>query len=149
MSLTKCPECGKEISDKATVCPNCGTPFGEKKFCKFCGEAIDNDCVVCPRCGKQVEDIGNKNGQNIIINNNNSASASATATATVTHNVVYGKPKNKWVSLLLCICTLCGHKFYEGKIGMGIVYLFTAGLFGIGWIIDIITLALKPNPYYV
>lgn len=24
MSLIKCPECGKEISSKATKCPNCG-----------------------------------------------------------------------------------------------------------------------------
>lgn len=31
MSLIKCSECGKEISDKAEVCPNCGntsTPKG-------------------------------------------------------------------------------------------------------------------------
>lgn len=27
MSLIKCPECGKEISDKATICPNCGYPI--------------------------------------------------------------------------------------------------------------------------
>ena len=26
MALIKCPECGKEISDKATNCPNCGYP---------------------------------------------------------------------------------------------------------------------------
>tara|TARA_B100000579_G_scaffold173244_1_gene141217 strand:+ start:475 stop:777 length:303 start_codon:yes stop_codon:yes gene_type:complete len=26
MSLIKCSECGKEISDKATTCPNCGCP---------------------------------------------------------------------------------------------------------------------------
>lgn len=58
-------------------------------------------------------------------------------------------PKNKWVSFILCLCTVCGHKFYEGKKGMGILYLFTAGLFGIGWIIDLITLLFKPNPYYV
>lgn len=32
---------------------------------------------------------------------------------------------------------------------MGILYLCTIGLFGIGWIIDIITLAMKPNLYYV
>ena len=31
--LIKCSECGKEISDKAKVCPNCGakTEFAKKK----------------------------------------------------------------------------------------------------------------------
>lgn len=28
------------------------------------------------------------------------------------------------------------HRFYLGHIGMGILFLFTFGLFGIGWIID-------------
>lgn len=28
MAMIKCPECGKEISDKATTCPNCGAPIG-------------------------------------------------------------------------------------------------------------------------
>lgn len=27
MSLIQCPECKKEISDKATACPNCGMPL--------------------------------------------------------------------------------------------------------------------------
>lgn len=27
MALIKCPECGKEISDKAKACPNCGAPI--------------------------------------------------------------------------------------------------------------------------
>ena len=27
MALIKCPECGKEISDKALACPNCGCPI--------------------------------------------------------------------------------------------------------------------------
>ena len=29
MALIKCPECGKEISDKAISCPNCGCPNSE------------------------------------------------------------------------------------------------------------------------
>lgn len=29
MALIKCPECGKEISDKAVSCPNCGCPLKE------------------------------------------------------------------------------------------------------------------------
>ena len=30
MALIKCPECGKEISDKATSCPNCGAPVSNQ-----------------------------------------------------------------------------------------------------------------------
>lgn len=29
MALIKCMECGKEVSDKATACPNCGCPLAE------------------------------------------------------------------------------------------------------------------------
>lgn len=29
MALIKCPECGKEISDRATACPNCGCPVAD------------------------------------------------------------------------------------------------------------------------
>ena len=62
-----------------------------------------------------------------------------------------GPPRNKWIALLLCMFFgfIGIHKFYEGKIGMGILYLFTFGLFGIGWFIDCIVLLFKPNPYYV
>lgn len=124
------------------------------KFCKHCGEQIDDECVVCPKCGKQVEKLESGH-ESIIINNNVSSSASASAAAAASAAssspgyVYVGKPKNKWISLVLCICTICGHKFYEGKIGMGFLYLFTGGLFFIGWIIDIISLIGKPNPYYV
>ncbi len=31
MALIKCPECGKEISDNANKCPNCGNPMYVKK----------------------------------------------------------------------------------------------------------------------
>lgn len=148
MALIKCPECGKEVSDKAPSCPNCGVEI-KKKFCQHCGERIDDECVVCPKCGKQVGELGGDD-KSIIINNSSSASAAASASASATvHSAAYGKRKNKWVALLLCIFTICGHKFYEGKIGMGILYLFTMGLFGIGWIIDIISLTTKSNPYYV
>ena len=118
-----------------------------QKYCKHCGQLIDQDCVVCPKCGKQVENLANTT-PNIIINNSSSASAAASASASV-QSVVYGKPKNKWVSFFLCLFTICGHKFYEGKIGMGILYILTCGLFLIGWIIDLIAILGKPNPYYV
>lgn len=33
------------------------------------------------------------------------------------------------------------HHFYVGRVGMGIAYIFTGGLFGIGWLVDIISIA--------
>lgn len=54
-------------------------------------------------------------------------------------------------ALLLCIFLgmVGGHKFYEGRIGMGVLYLFTFGLLGFGMFFDTIALLFKPNPYYV
>ena len=31
MALIKCSECGKEVSDKAKACPNCGNPIREEE----------------------------------------------------------------------------------------------------------------------
>ncbi len=116
------------------------------KFCQNCGNIIDVNAVVCPYCGVQV---GNMNGNNIIINN--SATATANANASITAPINNPRMRNKWVALLLCIFlgVFGAHKFYEGKTGMGILYLCTGGLFTIGWIVDIIVLLFKPNPYYV
>lgn len=113
------------------------------KFCKFCGEKILEDAVMCTHCGRQVEQLKSEQPQVIVNNTNTNTNVNKNV------NTGIGNPKNKWVALILCICTICGHKFYEGKAGMGIIYLFTAGLFGVGWILDIISLLFKPNPYYV
>lgn len=119
-------------------------PNPNQKFCKHCGEIIDKDCVICPKCGKQVEEL--KAAQpNIVVNNTNT-------NTNVNKNIHgYGRPKNKWTAFFLCLFLgeFGAHKFYEGKIGMGILYLCTLGLCGIGWLIDTIALLFKPNPYFV
>ncbi len=53
--------------------------------------------------------------------------------------VVNTSDKSKTTALLLCIFLgfFGAHQFYVGKIGKGLLYLFTAGIFGIGWIVDI------------
>lgn len=55
-----------------------------------------------------------------------------------------GKPKNTKTELLLCLFLgwAGGHKFYRKKIGMGILYLLTMGLFFIGWWGDLISLCM-------
>ena len=43
MALIKCPECGKEFSDKAQACPNCGCPTSEAKNRELKQEEIKED----------------------------------------------------------------------------------------------------------
>ena len=55
MALISCYECGKQISDQAKACPNCGAPVKapeKKKFCKYCGTQITESVTFCPACGK-------------------------------------------------------------------------------------------------
>ncbi len=120
------------------------------KFCKFCGAKIPIQAVICPHCGGQVEELKTQqqnNGMpgNIVINNNNDNKN--TNTMRGGHR---SKECNKWVALILCIIfgVFGAHKFYEGKIGMGILYLFTMGLGLIGVVVDIIIIAFKPVIYY-
>ena len=60
--MINCPECGKEISDKASSCPNCGFPLTQSGDESNQNVAITNDvpqnsspivedCVGCPKCG--------------------------------------------------------------------------------------------------
>jgi len=35
MAIIKCPECGKEISDKAEKCPHCGVKIKKWQFRMF------------------------------------------------------------------------------------------------------------------
>lgn len=121
------------------------------KFCKHCGAIIPEDAILCTACGRQVEKLESENTPNIVINNSNSSQNVNTNNNVNTNanTVLTGKLRNKWVALALCV--LGGffglHKFYEGKIGMGILYFFTGGLFLVGVVIDFIALLAKPNPY--
>lgn len=117
------------------------------KYCKFCGAKIPVDAVICTSCGRQVEELKKAEPQ-IIVNN-------ANTNTNVNHNVntsgMNRRAVDKWVSFILCLLFgyFGAHKFYEGNIGMGILYLLTGGLCGIMWVIDCIIILTKPNPYYV
>lgn len=128
----------------------------ELKFCKHCGAKIPKDAVICTACGRQVEDLSHGNAQQpqIVINNDNSNVNTNTATATaIVGGGAHGKRCKKTTALVLCLIGFCGigglHKFYEGKILSGILYLCTCGWFCIGTIIDLIALLGKPSVYYV
>ncbi len=146
-----CQKCWKEIPDGSAFCGECGARAGEDgmKFCKHCGAKITADAVMCIHCGRQVEELKQQGitQPQIVINNDN---INTNTNAGI--DAMYGtRMKNKWVAFLLCLFLgwLGIHKFYEEKIGMGVLYLFTFGLFGIGVIVDLILILCKPNPYYI
>ncbi len=61
-----------------------------------------------------------------------------------TGNVPANKsPKEKSVALLLCFFLgfFGVHHFYANRPIMGLIYLFTGGIWGIGWLIDLILIA--------
>lgn len=124
------------------------TPAQEMKFCKHCGGKIPSDAVLCTICGRQVEQLNTAQAQpQVVINNTNE---NINTNANINAGLA-GRLRNKWAALVLCIFFgfIGGHKFYEGKVGMGILYIFTLGLFGIGVIVDFISILFKPVHYYV
>ena len=74
MALIKCPDCGKEVSDKAKNCIHCGcplNPYGSPSDARRTyephsgsgnpapaggrsGTADSGMMTACPRCGKQI-----------------------------------------------------------------------------------------------
>lgn len=92
--------------------------------------------VKCPKCGAYVDGrfcsyCGHDVNQEVV------------SQKTVT--IIYPKSKSKVIyALLLVFFGVLGfHRFYLGKIGTGILYLFTGGLFGAGLLYDILKLILS------
>jgi len=55
MALINCPECGKEISDKALSCPNCGIPMVKQSITHptiqpTFAPISDEKLLSCPKC---------------------------------------------------------------------------------------------------
>lgn len=110
-------------------CPKCGAPCAEHaKFCQNCGAEI--------------------------------SAAAFVDSAAISKNVQVPAPSphlaerreiNKWIAFLLCLFLgwLGAHRFYEKKIWTGILWLLTFGFFYLGWLVDLIVILTKPNPYYV
>lgn len=108
-------------------------------YCTKCGNELDDAAVICPKCGvptanywaTQQPDPAQSGVQQTVQVNVTAPAASNVST------------KSRTVALGLCIFLggLGVHRFYMGRVGLGLLYLFTVGLGGIGVLIDLILVA--------
>ena len=143
-----CPSCG--AADFSNRCPQCGTVFNSP-FCPQCGIRPDAKQRSCPSCGTRYFSNACPNcGYTAIRRQSGGAAKYQTVDeppmsrgpVTLPYQPMTQEtsPKSRLVALLLLIFLgVFGiHRFYVGKIGTGLLYLFTMGFWGIGWLVDLI-----------
>ena len=115
-------------------------------YCKYCGAKIDEDSRFCPVCGSNLETVITRSAPEKV------DEVTVNEPVVIYNNVVSNlRECNKWVSFFLCLFfgIFGAHKFYEGRTGMGLLYMFTCGLFGFGYVVDLVRILLSPNPYLI
>lgn len=114
-------------------------------FCKNCGKEIDDKAAVCIYCGVATHDAPAAAQQQPTINivNTNANTNTNTNVNNNANGFTYA-PKQKWVAFFLCLFFgyFGVHRFYVRKMGTGILWLFTFGLGGIGWLVDLVMILL-------
>lgn len=155
----KCPNCGAEVT--GAFCTFCGTEMSKQPVNivnNYYGNVSNSHNTVTPQNSNSVSasTCCPNCGSNKISFNRESAGTrgfhktvgvcKSCGNTWVTATDLYAptnSTKNKTTALILCILLgyFGGHQFYAGKIGMGFLYFFTVGLFGIGWIVDIFLIA--------
>ena len=125
-------------------CPSCGANVNGA-FCEYCGakmpaerietQTIHADHVVVnnyyyPELQQRAGSDGSGFGSQRV--NLNAGFAPSTS------------PKSRTIALLLCFFLgfFGAHRFYAGRYLRGVIYLFTFGVFGIGWLVDLVLIIL-------
>lgn len=131
-----CDHCG--ASQFSYVCKNCGTDF-EGNFCPKCGTRYNKKEKTCPKCGEKYFSNACPNCGYVSGSTTGSSDVKRINIGVYTEDRSISS-KNWIVTLFLCffLGIYGAHYFYAGRIGKGLLYLFTVGLFGIGWLVDMI-----------
>ena len=106
-------------------------------YCAYCKTRVLKGDRKCPSCGSTV----------FLTDDEPPAAPPPAAEPRVVYVETPAQParsERSWLAALL-LCIFGGglglHRFYVGKIGTGILYLFTGGAYGLGWLIDLIVIA--------
>lgn len=104
-----------------------------KYFCPNCGTSLEQGVKFCANCGKPIQEPTQQQPmqqqQQVVV-------------VQQPMQQQQPSPHSRGVALILCIFLgyLGLHRFYVGNVGMGLVYLFTLGIFGFGPFIDFFTI---------
>ncbi len=114
----------------AKFCQNCGAPLeAHSKFCESCGTPVEQPSQPRPVYTQPQPVYAQPppvyTQPNVIVN--------------VTNQTQAVSPKSQGILIILWFFGgyFGLHYFYADRIGMGLLYFFTVGLFGIGWLVDI------------
>ena len=149
-----CPHCGAPMN--SSVCDYCGcrvetntTPGGVTVNISFGGGQPRNASASGPAGGWNPSQQVPGNAWNIPGANNGYGNSYGyggypAAGARPGYTYVPISTRSRLVALLLCLFLgyFGAHYFYVGRPGMGLLYLFTGGLMGIGWMVDIIRIVI-------
>lgn len=123
------------------TCPNCGAQLEvdlamKTMFCDFCGTEvlIDQEKHLLHFEGAEEAGYQFERGR-----------LRAQREAQQSYPFDYSQSnKDRVTALILCLFLgiFGAHHFYAGRSGKGVLYIFTAGLFGIGWLVDIIIISV-------
>lgn len=124
-------------------CPNCGADIPDgSKFCTSCGEKIGAVAKPAPKSAPTTEKM-----ETFTVPKPVSTTSSSSYSYTPQKTSVFERVRNiKWKRIgmfLLCLPLglLGAHRFAVHKMKTGVLYCFTAGLFFIGWIVDLVQIA--------
>ena len=125
------------------------------QYCTVCGTEVNGN--FCPKCGKAAYYSSSQYDNHSYTNQARSQRQgyaphqdSYYSRNPYAQNYSYSRAgggpvssKSRLAALLLCIFlgAIGVHHFYVGRVGYGILYIFTAGLFGIGCLVDLILIA--------